>query len=93
MKFVEIHRPEDFKEPVNKHACLCSAHFEDSCFTRELTIVESMSELNMCRVNQGFSANKRYDNSSNNSNFDSKREKTDKIVLHIWWYSVIKNSV
>lgn len=50
MKFVQIHRPEDFKEPVNKHTCLCSAHFEGSCFTWDLTIVESMSEQNMRQV-------------------------------------------
>ena len=28
----------DFGEPVNKYACLCSAHFEDSCFTSDPSI-------------------------------------------------------
>ena len=33
VRFVQRHRV-DFGEPVNKYAVLCSAHFEESCFTR-----------------------------------------------------------
>lgn len=32
VKFVRRHR-SDFHEPVNKYACLCSAYFEESCFS------------------------------------------------------------
>lgn len=32
VKFVQRHRV-DFGEPVNKHAALCSAHFEPSCYS------------------------------------------------------------
>ena len=31
LKFVQRHRV-DFGEPVNKHAALCSAHFEPRCY-------------------------------------------------------------
>ena len=35
VKFVQRHRV-DFGEPVSKFASLCSAHFEESCFTNSL---------------------------------------------------------
>lgn len=35
IKFVQRHRV-DFGEPVNKHAALCSAHFEETCFENDL---------------------------------------------------------
>ena len=35
VKFVRRHRV-DFGEPVGKFASLCSAHFEQSCFTNSL---------------------------------------------------------
>ena len=35
VKFVRRHR-FDFREPVGKSASLCSAHFEQSCFTNSL---------------------------------------------------------
>ena len=48
-RFVQRHRV-DFSEPVNKHTCLCSAHFEDSCFIRDHSIVEVMTEVKMRRI-------------------------------------------
>ena len=37
VRFVQRHHV-DFGEPINKHAVLCSAHFENSCFTRDPSI-------------------------------------------------------
>ena len=48
-KFVQRHR-YDFCEP-SKYASLCSAHFDDSCYTRRLaTQLDDLSNVNMNRV-------------------------------------------
>ena len=44
-----VHRV-DFGEPVNQYASLCSAHFEESCFTRNRSILEGMAASNVRRV-------------------------------------------
>ena len=49
VRFVQKHRV-DFGEPVNKYACLCSAHFEESSFTRNRSIMESMAASNVRRL-------------------------------------------
>ena len=49
VRFVQKHRV-DFGEPVNKYASLCSAHFEESCFTRNRSILEGMAASNVRRV-------------------------------------------
>lgn len=49
VRFVQKHRV-GFGEPVNKYACLCSAHFEESSFTRNRSIVECMAASNVERV-------------------------------------------
>ena len=47
VRFVQRHRV-DFGEPINKYAVLCSAHFEDSCFTRDPSIhLDSMEAILM----------------------------------------------
>ena len=57
VRFVQKHRV-DFGEPVNKYASLCSAHFEESCFTRNRSILEGMAAkstrkaTNTCRTCQ-----------------------------------------
>ncbi|KAL9982779.1 hypothetical protein ACROYT_G004883 [Oculina patagonica] len=43
-----IHRV-DFGEPVNKHAALCSAHFEQSCYSTSLSL-EGMEEWKRNKV-------------------------------------------
>lgn len=35
VKFVQRHRV-DFKEPISKHASLCSVHFERSCYENRM---------------------------------------------------------
>ena len=49
VRFVQKHRV-DFGEPVNQYASLCSAHFEESCFTRNRSILEGMAASNVRRV-------------------------------------------
>ena len=49
VRFVQKHRV-DFGEPVNKYASLCSAHFEERCFTRNRSILEGMAASNVRRV-------------------------------------------
>ena len=49
VRFVQKHRV-DFGEPVNSYASLCSAHFEESCFTRNRSILEGMATSNVRRV-------------------------------------------
>ena len=47
VRFVQRHRV-DFGEPINKYAVLCSAHFEDSCFTRDPSIhLDGMEAIQM----------------------------------------------
>ena len=49
IKFVQRHR-HDFHEP-SKYASLCSAHFEDSCYTRPLAKrLDDLSNVSMNRV-------------------------------------------
>ena len=49
VRFVQKHRV-DFGEPVNKYASLCSANFEESCFTRNRSILEGMAASHVRRV-------------------------------------------
>jgi len=46
VQFVRRHR-HDFKNPTSKYASLCSAHFEDSCYERSLSILSSMEAQGM----------------------------------------------
>ena len=49
VKFVQRHR-HDFRE-ASKYASLCSAHFEDSCYTRSMPLqLEHMKEAKVVRV-------------------------------------------
>lgn len=49
VRFVQRHRI-DFGEPVNKYASLCSAHFDEACFTRDRSILEIMGDQKVRRV-------------------------------------------
>lgn len=50
VKFVQRHR-KDFGEPVNNYAALRSAHFEESCYTRRLSLnLEAMKDEKMNSV-------------------------------------------
>ena len=49
VKFVLRHRC-DFSDPVSKYASLCSAHFEERCYSRNQSILEGMEGLKMHRV-------------------------------------------
>ena len=42
VKFVRKHR-HDF-EPQSKYSSLCSAHFEESCYSRNLSVLSGMEE-------------------------------------------------
>lgn len=49
IKFVQRHRV-DFSEPISKHASLCSAHFEQSCFENSLAAtLEGMEGIKIKR--------------------------------------------
>ena len=48
VKFVQRHR-KDFAEPINKYAVLCSAHFEESCYTRRMNL-EGAENLKLNRL-------------------------------------------
>ena len=50
VKFVQRHRV-DFKEPISKHASLCSVHFERSCYENSLAFtLEGMANTKRNRV-------------------------------------------
>ena len=50
LKFVQRHRV-DFKEPISKHASLCSVHFERSCYENSLAFtLEGMANTKRNRV-------------------------------------------
>lgn len=50
VKFVQRNR-KDFAEPISKYSALCSAHFEESCYTRRFSFhLEEMENINMNRV-------------------------------------------
>ena len=46
MQFVRRHR-YDFKNPTSKYTSLCSAHFEDSCYERSLSVLSSTEAAGM----------------------------------------------
>ena len=46
VKLVRRHR-HHFKNPTSKYTSLCSAHFEDSCYERNLSILSSMEAAGM----------------------------------------------
>ena len=46
VQFVRRHR-HDFKNPTSKYTSLCSAHFEDSCYERTLSVLSSMETAGM----------------------------------------------
>lgn len=48
VKFVQKHRV-DFAEPINQYAVLCSAHFEESCYTRKLSLT-GIEDMKMNKV-------------------------------------------
>ena len=48
VKFVGKHR-RDF-EPQSKYSSLCSAHFEESCYLRKLSVLSGMEEGTQIRA-------------------------------------------
>ena len=48
IKFVRKHRP-DF-EPQSKYSSLCSAHFEETCYSRNLSVLNGMEEGTQIRA-------------------------------------------
>ena len=48
VKFVRKHR-RDF-EPQSKYSSLCSAHFEESCYSRKLSVLSGMEEGTQIRA-------------------------------------------
>ena len=62
VRFVRRHR-HDYKDPTSKYASLCSAHFDESCYERKMSVVSSVKKeykLEMrvfkidCRANERF---------------------------------------
>ena len=54
VKFVQRHRV-DFKEPISKHASLCSVHFERSCYENSLAFtLEDMADTKRNSPHQGL---------------------------------------
>ena len=51
VRFVQRHRV-DFAEPVNKYACLCSAHFEEDCFTMKPSIQGTLDGMEGIKMNK-----------------------------------------
>lgn len=50
VKFVQRHRL-DFAEPVSKYASLCSAHFEENCYSRKVSLqLEGMESQKLNQV-------------------------------------------
>ena len=50
LKFVQRHRV-DFKEPISKHASLCSVHFERGCYENSLAFtLEGMANTKRNKV-------------------------------------------
>lgn len=43
VNFVRKHR-HNFKDPTSKYASLCSVHFEESCYERNLSVPASMAQ-------------------------------------------------
>ena len=41
VQFVRRHR-HDYKDPTSKYASLCSAHFDESCYERKMSVVRSV---------------------------------------------------
>ena len=41
VQFVRRHR-HDFKDPTSKYTSLCSAHFEESCYERKMSLVSGI---------------------------------------------------
>lgn len=49
IKFVQRHRP-DFCEPLSKYASLCSAHFDESSYSRNLSVLSTIDEGKQVRA-------------------------------------------
>ena len=51
VQFVRRHR-HDFKDPTSEYTSLCSAHFEESCYQKNLAVLSSMEaqgvKMNWC---------------------------------------------
>ena len=51
-KWVQFVRKHDFKDPTSAYTSLCSAHFEDSCYEKNLAVLSSMQaqglKMNRC---------------------------------------------
>ena len=51
-KWVQFVRRHDFKDPTSEYTSLCSAHFEESCFAKNLAVFSSMEaqdlKMNWC---------------------------------------------
>ena len=43
VQFVRRHR-HDYKDPTSKYASLCSAHFDESCYERKMSVVRSVKK-------------------------------------------------
>lgn len=43
VQFVRHHR-HDYKDPTSKYASLCSAHFDESCYERKMSVVRSVKK-------------------------------------------------
>lgn len=46
VQFVRRHR-HNFQDPTSKYASLCSAHFDESCYERKMSLVSGMAGLKM----------------------------------------------
>ena len=49
VQFVRRHR-HDFKDPTSAYTSLCSAHFEESCFAKNLAVLSSMEAQGLKRL-------------------------------------------
>lgn len=43
VQFVRRHR-HDYKDPTSKYSSLCSAHFDESCYEKKMSVVRSVKE-------------------------------------------------
>ena len=46
VQFIRRHR-HDFTDPSSRYASLCSAHFDESCYERKLSLFSGVAELEM----------------------------------------------